>query len=406
MLHIIGSLLNHNFLIPTPFHSRTTHIMIFKRLFVAALSVFLISSVLFDLAQARTPEQACRAVKNCLKRLDAGKKCKTLPVPDSAVVPPTPDPFELKRLRQGVWQYNDGTYLTLILRNGSRLAMIDVPASPESNKEDGSKTKLTDAAEQVMNGTAPKHIDIVYSHEHYDHIGATNLFVDYMKMKYPSVKFSFWGTMSTKRMIENSAVQNAPLPDKIVGSEGATFSLGRGLDVHLAVVGGHAQEDLRIYIPPFEEEAGVVMYVDIVFPKYATTVNIGLSEDVGQAIRALKGILELDFEYFVPGHIFPGTRKDIELNIAYLEDLLDAAMEGLDTVGPEEFAAAGLNKGLDPKAREFGNLWFLALSVTRGAQSDKCVRIMLEKWGCKLYGIDIVGPGHCLNAIIHVLTEY
>lgn len=103
-----------------------------------------------------------------------------------------PGTFELIKLRTGVWAYEDGTFLSIILKMGSRLAMLDIPDADGSDKPDGSMTRLTDAAETILNGIIPQRIDIAYSHAHFDHIGASTRFHRYMQKKYSSVPIFIW----------------------------------------------------------------------------------------------------------------------------------------------------------------------------------------------------------------------
>lgn len=242
----------------------------------------------------------CRAVNECKKRLDLGKKCKIFPVPENAVVPAfPPGKFELQPLRKGVWVYNDGAYFSLILKMGERLALLDIPDSAASNKPDGSMTRLTDAAEQILNGTIPKRIDIVYSHAHFDHIGGSTRFYNYMRVKYPSALMFVWGTMEVRELIENSVSKRAIIPNEIVGKTGRTLSLGKGLDVKMMIVGGHTANDLVLYIPRYKKEAGIVFYVDVVFPGWSPPFNLGITIDVGQYVRAQKEVLKLEFDVFV-----------------------------------------------------------------------------------------------------------
>lgn len=349
----------------------------------------------------------CQAVNECKRRLDLGKKCKILPVPKNAVVPAfPPGKFELIPLRKGVWAYNDGAYFSLILKMGERLAMLDIPDSAGSNKPDGSMTRLTDAAEQILNGTIPKRIDIVYSHAHFDHIGGTSRFYNYMKVKYPSALMFIWGTEESGELIEKSVSKRAVIPNVTVGKAGRTLSLGNGLNVKMMIVGGHTANDLVLYIPRYKKEAGVVLYVDVVFPGWSPPFFLAITSDVGQYIRAQKEVLKLDFDVFVGGHFLLGDRSDVMTNLEFTEDLIDAAKAAVEEVTPEILAAAGIGKFSDPNAREFGNVLFAFAAVTRQLQTDACYRILLERWGCRLAGLDISGPGHCFTAITYLLVEY
>lgn len=349
-----------------------------------------------------TSSQLCQAVDKCVARLDRGQTCRILPVPKSSLLPPVPaGTFDLQPLRTGVWVYNDGLYRTLLLRAGTRLGVIDIPDSAQSNKPDGSKTRLTDAAEKVMNGTAPDRIDIVYSHAHLDHIGGTVKFVSYMKRMNPTVVIFIWGTKESRDLVNNSVTNRALPPNVIVGQAGRTLDMAENLKVKLEIVGGHTAEDLLIHIPRHMDEAAIIMYVDTVLPGWVPPIQFGLSEDIGRYIKVQRKIVKLDFDVFVPGHFGLGTKEDVLKNVEYTEDVIEAAGVAERSVTNANLDSEDVAKFGDPKAREFGNIWYFFFRVFRPKQIDVCYRIVLEKWGCRLAGVDIILRNHCLTALLY-----
>lgn len=376
-----------------------------------------ISLVVFLLCARQTHSQGvssevkdaklCRAVDVCLKRMDVGKKCKIFPVPKKAFIRPfPPSTFELVPLRKGVWAYQDGIYISLILKQDDRLVMVDIAESFNSNKPNGSQTLYTDAAEKVLNGTVPRRIDIIYSHGHLDHIGSTNRFIRYMERQYPRSRIVVWGTQESKEVIEKSVTDKAPIPDVIIGKRGRTLALGEGLSVNMWIVGGHTASDLVIHIPRYEREVPIVYYVDVVFPGWSPTFNLAITNDVGSYIGAQKEVLKLDFEVFVGGHFVLGDRQSVATNVAFAEDLVEAAKVAIAETSQEDFDAAGFKRFSDPDAREYGNPLFLVMTTFRQTQVDVCYRIMLEKWGCRIAGFDISGKGHCFTALAYIVTDY
>lgn len=112
------------------------------------------------------------ALAECLRDLDAGRTCATLPTPRrNRVIRLPPATYNLTSLRRGVFLYDDGAYLTLILARADRLAIVDFPDSAGSNPPNGTGTLLTTAIDEVLAGRTPARVDMVYSHEHFDHIG-------------------------------------------------------------------------------------------------------------------------------------------------------------------------------------------------------------------------------------------
>jgi hypothetical protein len=125
-------------------------------------------------AGAVTPAStACPAAEKCLANLEAdvGASCSPFPVPLNVF--PTPlrtQGYNLTQLRPGLFSYYDGAYFAVLARNEKVLVVVDFPESLGTSKEDGSGTRITDAAEEVMDGNVPEAVYMIYSHSHLDHV--------------------------------------------------------------------------------------------------------------------------------------------------------------------------------------------------------------------------------------------
>lgn len=282
--------------------------------------------------------------------------------------------------------------------------MIDLPDTANSNTDTGSGTLLSDAAQKALGGTVPTRIDLVYSHAHFDHIGAATRFYDFSRKTYPRARIEVWGTEESRELIQRSTSGRAKKPSIIVHKYGRSLQVG-DLVVRLTPVGGHTQQDLLVYIPPRRNEEGIVMLVDVVFPRWSPFVNLGLTQDVQRYVDAHERILELDFGTFVGGHVLLGGRKEVKDSLDFVKDLIEAARAGAESVTPARLEEAGIGRLADPSAVEFGNIWFGFISVFRRLEVETCATIMLEKWACRLGGLDIVIDGHCIIAIEFNLLE-
>lgn len=86
----------------------------------------------------------CAAVKTCIAELDAGRPCPTFPVPPSRLgTIIAPGVFNLTELRDGVYSYEEGIYLVVIIVKGKRLVVIDFPDTV---------TLLPDGVKKVLRG--------------------------------------------------------------------------------------------------------------------------------------------------------------------------------------------------------------------------------------------------------------
>lgn len=341
----------------------------------------------------------------CLRNRTNNLPCSTLPVPERSRLPIIArGTFLLTPLRNGVWAYEDGVYNSLIIVQGAHLVMIDMPDSPNSNTATGSGTLLTDAAQKALNGTIPRRIDLVYTHAHFDHIGAATRFNAFVRETYPRARVQILGTEESRELINRSTSGRAVNPTIIVRKSGRTLRVGR-LDIQLTPVGGHTQQDLLVYIPPLKNDEGIVVLVDVVFPRWSPFINLALTQDVQMYVDAHKRILQLDFGTYLGGHVLIGGRQEVEDSLEFVMDLIEAARIGTASVTPERLAEAGFGRLSDPSAVEFGNIWFGFVTVFRSLEVERCATIMLEKWACRLAGLDIIIDSHCVTAIEFNLLE-
>lgn len=260
-------------------------------------------------------------------------------------------------------------------------------------------TLLTTATEQVLNGATPSRIDMIYSHAHFDHIGAATRYLNYAKSKFPDVLLKIWASEAASELLKRSKSNRAPVPTAFVRKEGHTLLFGKGFQVRMELASGHTQSDVLIYIPPTGKLPGIAMLVDFVFPGWSPYALFSLSDDLGAYLDAHKKVLRLDFEIFIGGHPLLGTRRDIHRNLKFVTDIIEAARQAVRSLTQEELAEEGFWKVADPNAAEYGNLWFAFLDVVRTLEVRACYRAVLEKWGCKLAGIDYTLASHCFVAL-------
>lgn len=354
-------------------------------------------------AFATKMSNTCPAVENCLARLNRGGHCTDLPVPQRARLTPIPNGqlTEVRKLRKGVWLFRDMAYNSLIVRHERHLVVIDMPdAGTGVNKPDGSRTRLTDAVLTVMTDKNPKRIDMVYSHSHYDHIGAATRFYQWARRVYPKAVINIYGGEDVKEFIDNSISKRAIAPTRVV-HKFSSIKLTNSLRVDMTVLGGHSKKDLAVLIPRTSEEKGILMFVDVVFPRWAPFWAFAVSEDVTRYISVHTDLLKFHFDIFIDGHMDIGNRNDVSENLEFTKDLLGAAEEAIRTTTPEEYASAGAGRAMDPSKRQFGNLWYGFITAGRNVQANRCARIMIERWGCRFGGVATTAFSHCFMAITY-----
>lgn len=352
------------------------------------------------------------ALATCLKDFPSGGTCTPpLPVPTGELPRPLREyGYNLTRLRPGVFAYLDGAYTSLLLWHPKerQLVVVDAPDSAASNTDGGAGTRLTAAVDEVLDGATPRGVDIVYSHAHLDHIGATRRVVEHIRAAHPAMRVAIWGTDETDEMVRRSTTRRALQVTRRVPRSGATLRLRRGLRVDLHVVGGHTATDLAIHIPRTRRDGGapgVLHHVDVVFPGWSPPFTLAITEDVARFRDVHGRLLAFDWEVFSGGHLGRlGTRADVAAGGRYATDLLDAAASAIAAVDDRAFVEAGGAAVADPQSPLFGNSW-AQFGLLRSLQQDACARTMLAKWGCVLAGVDVMIRPNCFSALTYLLVE-
>ena len=127
------------------------------------------------------------------------------------------------------------------------------------------------------------------------------------------------------------------------------------------------------------------MHVDIVFPGWAPFKNLAVATDVPGFVEAFDETLAYDFDALVTGHFTrPATRADVELQRAYVHDLVAAAAEANRTTDYLETI-----RGVDP-ANTWAQFDAYADTVTR-----RYMDLMPDRYLTLLGGADVFLEDNC-----------
>lgn len=369
---------------------------------IAALSLL---SLLLTSAHAA---DACPARDACLASLTADPTIRscTLPIPASSL--PTPVRaigYNLTELRPGVHSYFDGRYFALLLRSKHTLVVIDAPSSSGTRKPDGSGTRVTDAAKELLDGDVPRDIYLVLTHPHADHIGTSAAFFKYMRNNYPYATFHVVGTAKAQAHERLTTSGRYAVIDTLIPETGWELKL-KGTDVRVVLkeISGHSDSDVLVHIPPTGSHGGVVHLVDFAFPGWAPFVYMSITPDMYAFMAAHETVLALEFQWFSGGHLTRlGGKEDVRVNLQYTKDLIAAAAKAIEETAFENFVPlfATIQK---EDAPEFGNWWWALIAAT-DLRTAACYRTVVENWGCRLGGVGVTAWSHCFAANTFVSLE-
>jgi hypothetical protein len=121
------------------------------------------------------------------------------------------------------------------------------------------------------------------------------------------------------------------------------------------------------------------MVVDVVFSGWIPFRRLALAQDVPGYFAQVEEIKAVDFDTLVAGHVGrSGTKGDVELQSAFMNDLKAAAGAALKTTGPGE--------ELNPL--DAGNPWaYFDNYIDRVVV--QCVNTLTPKWSSKLAAFDV-----------------
>ncbi len=158
---------------------------------------------------------------------------------------------------------------------------------------------------------------VIYSHHHYDHIAGGQPFKE--------MGATFIAHRRAKERLLELKKQNALLPDVVMPDEvfdgKRTIKLG-GTTLELIYVGRNHSDDSLVMRLPKEKLVFVVDFAPIESIQFR---NIPDNASPLEFIDSLKKLDALDWERMIPGHPYAGgrfgTKKDVEDDIAYMQDL-------------------------------------------------------------------------------------
>lgn len=290
---------------------------------------------------------------------------KYLDVPDAAKGPDIDSAkgYRTQKLGADLYMITDGAYQSMFMVYEEGVVVIDAPPSYASN--------IPAAIAEV---TDKPITHLVYSHYHVDHIaGAKSL----------GGRPVIIAQKETNRLLARDNDPNRPLAT-VTFDDQYRLSVGSQL-LELSYHGtAHAPGNIFIYAP----KQRTLMVVDVVFPGWMPWRRLAVAQDIPEVFAQVKRISTWDFDTLVGGHVArTGTRADVTTQLAFMEDLKNAAETALKTTTPGE----GLNV-IDRRT----NPWAVFDHyIDRVALA--CVNQLTPKWSGRLAAYDVYIWDQCFS---------
>jgi len=241
------------------------------------------------------------------------------------------------------------------------------------------------AIREILHKARVSHVsDMLYSHQHTDHIGNAYL----VKQAFPDVRIhASTGTCDRLKARHDS---HRPQPTHCYAHNFTLSSFG--ISAH-DIGDAHSWGNRAIY----HAQAKVLMYIDIVFPGWTMFRDLAQAEYTPAFIEAHDKILQYDFDVYVGGHLTRlGNRQDVKIQREYVHDLV---ANGQYALAHSSFATFAASLGtFNPTSPNYLNYWLLWDSVQQ-EQVNTCVQRTLAKWSGRLGAVDVWTYTHCFRVI-------
>ncbi|CAM9904204.1 unnamed protein product [Ectocarpus sp. 12 AP-2014] len=250
-------------------------------------------------------------------------------------------------------------------------------------------TWLTASIDALLSeGTKLKYI--VYTHRHWDHMGAAGLVAEYFAADNPTAIASRRTRLAVKKRDTkdpNTVFGNnrgVPVPEWY---QEEVLEVG-GLRFTLEKAHAHQAGDLMVTLDKHDpQNAGegidstIFMVTDTVFAGWAPFYSVNIVQDVSDFLEALDEINGELFDILVGGHLTRlGTKADVQRAVDFFVDVVAGAEAGNAAVTfPDVIAGTGVT---DPTNPNFGNTWLVYNEVF-----ERIVDV------CEAYVLDVSGRG-------------
>lgn len=288
---------------------------------------------------------------------------KYMDVPESAKGPDI-DPakgYRLQNLGNGLYMITDNAYQSMFLTYKMGVVVVDAPP-----------TYAVHIPRAIAEITDKPITHLIYSHSHADHIGGAK--------GLGGNPVIIIAQQETKRLLARAKDPNRPLPTVTFRDR---YTLKVGGQVLELSYHGNAHEPGNIFIQAPAQKT--LMVVDVICPGWMPWRRLSLAQDIAGYFDQVEQIKQLPFDTLVSGHVArSGTKKDVEIQSDFMNDLKVAAAKALSTTV--------LGKGMDP--RDMANPWAVFDNYTDRVMVQ-CVNALTPKWSTKLAGFDALIWDQC-----------
>lgn len=275
--------------------------------------------------------------------------CGIFTIPGPLAIQSTWRDITFDPVRGNIWTVSEGIYRTIFVEGKKGVIAFDTLTTP------GTARAYAGAIQRVL--PRKQLHTVVYSHEHLDHTGyAADLAPDADILAHELCDKVIRGRESDGQL---------PATETFSGERQA-YELD-GVRFELLYPGPtHGDGNIAAYFP----DQKVLFMVDTVIPGVGYTFFPDWH--LTPYVPAMKRLLSLDWDIFVPGHFWVTDRRGFEESLKYYDDMAEVAQDALSRgIDPQDWEAVTnyTRKELDPR---WGHLFrfdeYCAMNLSRYMQ--------------------------------------
>ncbi len=281
-----------------------------------------------------------------------------------------------REIRDGVYLATEGWYHMLVIPTEQGTIVIDAPPtiSPDFVTGQNIMKAVGEITDQPIT-------HVIYTHHHYDHIGAAHV--------YPREGVTIIAQEECASLLKAANDPDRPLPT-MTFKDRHRLTLG-GQTLELEYRGDiHCNGNTFIYLP----DQKILMVIDVIFPGWVPFSSLAMCSDMRGFLRGHDEVLSYDFETLVSGHLTRlGRREDVEMQKEFFNDLQAAAKKHLgERFAPGvDFVQIGMELG-------FENAWAV-FDAYLDTVTKKVVEDVQPKWLGKLAAVDVFCYSHAWEIV-------
>jgi glyoxylase-like metal-dependent hydrolase (beta-lactamase superfamily II) len=274
--------------------------------------------------------------------------------------------------KYAVYMLTDGAYESVFVTTGKGVVLFDAPPSFAQH-----------ISRAVAETTSEPIVELVYSHEHVDHIGGAGLILK------ENPKMEILAEDGTADFLREMNDSHRPVPTRSF-KDHYTLRLG-ALTANMQVGHWHTPEgDLLITIP----DRGIVIAIDAFSAGATPFMNFDLTLNMHDYLKFFDQLETMDFDVIVPGHHgTPATKQDMKIAKSYVTDVIQTMTRILKEDHQALKARAVQKYGPE-------NGWAVA-SVLIDSEVNECTQEIKGRWIDRLEGVDIWAASHCRTALVY-----